>query len=163
MTPLFLGIYINHLIFQPLKQSSNEDALIFVANDWFYGLLLEKFITIAVLLANEDNQLREQFLNLNNNGRPNLKLLCQIIFEIGHYFVLAWAIPYVFAYLLVPRIPGIENFVLVENFQKNIYPIFFIVTIMILVGRAQIQWFIRMINRLKERRYMVRNRLINRE
>ena len=164
--PTIIGMFVNHLIINPLKSDANQngqDLLVFVFFDWVVGLIIEKVLIIMILLAPEENEMRNQAMNVYINNEPNFFNLLKMCLKILHWAVLLYVVPY----FLVGY--GL-NFVFKNSYDDRekmrilaiTYPTLLIVGLGGLVAKWQLQWIQSILDKLKQDSYMVTNRLINR-
>jgi len=158
--PCAVGIYTSHVIIEPFRTTGREDTLVFITNDWLLGLLMQKVIIVGAILAPQEWILRNWFLELYNDGRPNLIKMFEATIQIINFLFASWAIPYVFGQMIFPLMFSEGEFL--RKLQTTLAPTSLALIGGFMIAKLHLRWFATMILRLKEERYRVGNRLINR-
>lgn len=158
--PLILGSILCFVIVTPLRQDGNVDTLMYITNDWIFGVLVQKIACGICLVVPEEWGWRDVLQPIYVNGQPQLLILVKVCFKIIHNLILIWAIPHLIAFGVYPLL--ISDKVTLGNLQTTIYPTLLSLLLGLDFAKWQCTAFQSLCAKFKQNKYLIGNKLVNR-
>lgn len=158
---LLFGLLFDLVFLTPLRVPMHQTPITYVLVDWAFGAVHVK-IAVAFTLLGPNWWLRDALENIYNQGARNFQLknfLWVVVWPVASTLIIMLTIPYIIAFGLVPLIPVDES--LVSRFQRRVYPAFFFGALGMFILHLQYLQFCRLIESIKNSKYLVGQRLVN--
>merc|ERR1712227_517513 len=158
---LLFGLLFDLVFLTPLRVPLHQTPITYVLVDWAFGAVHVK-IAVAFTLLGPNWWLRDALENIYNQGARNFQLknfLWVVVWPVASTLIIMLTIPYIIAFGLVPLIPVDES--LVSRFQRRVYPAFFFGALGMFILHLQYLQFCRLIESIKNSKYLVGQRLVN--
>jgi hypothetical protein len=158
--PIILGVFTTTVVVSPLKNDKNEDAIVYLTNDWIFGFLLQKIFVGICLVAPAEWGWREVVGGLHRNGDVDLKYTLRLCLRAVNLMAVVWAAPYLLAYGVLPLAFSGD---LLVNIQHAIYPSILAMIGGVFIAKWNFSCFQALCDGIKQKRYLLGNQLINNE
>ncbi|XP_067642851.1 E3 ubiquitin-protein ligase MARCHF6 [Eurosta solidaginis] len=161
--PLLFGLLLELVVVIPLRVPFYQTPIHFLWQDWALGVLYTK-IAIALTLMGPDWHLKRALERAYRDGLRDIDLkflIRELATPVITCFGLALAIPYVFAHSILPIF--FKNSVTRLEISRVVYPVFFIIVVVIAYVYFEIKQFKKLYVAIKVDKYLVGQRLVNYE
>jgi E3 ubiquitin-protein ligase MARCH6 len=161
LIPLLFGLLLELVVLTPVRVPLHQSPVYFLWQDWALGAMYTK-ITVALTFMGPEWWLKEAIEQLYQDGIRNLnlgrvvqKLVVPCVTTLG----LSLSLPYLLSHGLAPALiaPG-PVLVLV---QRRIYPALLLSTALVVFFTVQARQFRKLVEHIKNDRYLVGRRLVN--
>uniref|UniRef100_W8AV76 E3 ubiquitin-protein ligase MARCHF6 n=2 Tax=Ceratitis capitata TaxID=7213 RepID=W8AV76_CERCA len=161
--PLLFGLLLELVVVIPLRVPFYQTPIHFLWQDWALGVLYTK-IAIALTLMGPDWHLKRALERAYGDGLRDIDLkflIRELATPVITCFGLALAIPYVIAHSILPLF--FKNSVTRLEISRIVYPVFFIIVVVIAYIYFEIKQFKKLYVAIKVDKYLVGQRLVNYE
>merc|ERR1719318_1033112 len=161
LIPLLFGILLEMVVLTPVRVPLHQSPLYFVWQDWALGAMYTK-ITVALTFMGPDWWLKEAIEQLYQDGIRNLNLsrvIKNLVIPSVKALGLSLSIPYLMSHGLAPAI--ISSPSVLVALQRRIYPLLLLVTALAVFFTVQARQFKKLVEHIKNDRYLVGRRLVN--
>ncbi|XP_036337053.1 E3 ubiquitin-protein ligase MARCHF6, partial [Rhagoletis pomonella] len=161
--PLLFGLLLELVVVIPLRVPFYQTPIHFLWQDWALGVLYTK-IAIALTLMGPDWHLKRALDRAYRDGLRDIDLkflIRELATPVITCFGLALAIPYVIAHSILPIF--FKNSVTRLEISRVVYPVFFIIVVVIAYIYFEIKQFKKLYVAIKVDKYLVGQRLVNYE
>uniref|UniRef100_A0A0A1X2Q8 E3 ubiquitin-protein ligase MARCHF6 n=1 Tax=Zeugodacus cucurbitae TaxID=28588 RepID=A0A0A1X2Q8_ZEUCU len=161
--PLLFGLLLELVVVIPLRVPFFQTPIHFLWQDWALGVLYTK-IAIALTLMGPDWHLKRALERAYRDGLRDIDLkflIRELATPVITCFGLALAIPYVIAHSILPIF--FKNSVARLEISRIVYPVFFIIVVVIAYIYFEIKQFKKLYVAIKVDKYLVGQRLVNYE
>jgi len=158
---LLFGLLFDLVFLTPLRVPLHQTPITYVLVDWAFGAVHVK-IAVAFTLLGPNWWLRDALENIYNQGARNFQLksfLWLVVWPVVSTLIIMLTIPYIISNGLVPLLPVDESLML--RFQRRVYPMFFFGALGMFILHLQYQQLCRLIESIKNSKYLVGQRLVN--
>jgi len=158
---LLFGLLFDLVFLTPLRVPLHQTPITYVLVDWAFGAVHVK-IAVAFTLLGPNWWLRDALETIYNQGARNFQLrnfMWVVVWPVASTLIIMLTIPYIVAFGLVPLIPVEEYLIL--RFQRRVYPAFFFGALGMFILHIQYIQFCRLIESIKNSKYLVGQRLVN--
>lgn len=158
---LLFGLLFDLVFLTPLRVPLHQSPITYVLVDWAFGAVHVK-IAVAFTLLGPNWWLRDALETIYNQGARNFQLrnfMWVVVWPCASTLIIMLTIPYIVAFGLVPLIPVEETLIL--RFQRRVYPAFFFGALGMFILHIQYIQFCRLIESIKNSKYLVGQRLVN--
>merc|ERR1719341_1248604 len=161
LVPLLFGLLLELVVLTPVREPLHQSPLYFVWQDWALGAMYTK-ITVALTFMGPDWWLKEAIEQLYQDGIRNLNLtrvIKNLVIPSVKALGLSLSIPYLMSHGLAPAI--ISSPSVLVALQRRIYPLLLLVTALAVFFTVQARQFKKLVEHIKNDRYLVGRRLVN--
>lgn len=161
LIPLLFGILLEVVVLTPVRVPLHQSPLYFVWQDWALGAMYTK-ITVALTFMGPDWWLKEAIEQLYQDGIRNLNLgrvIKNLVIPSVKALGLSLSIPFLMSHGLAPAI--ISSPSVLVALQRRIYPLLLLVTALAVFFTVQARQFKKLVEHIKNDRYLVGRRLVN--
>jgi len=158
---LLFGLLFDLVFLTPLRVPLHQTPITYVLVDWAFGAVHVK-IAVAFTLLGPNWWLREALENIYNQGARNFQLknfIWTVVWPVVSTLTIMLTIPYIISNGVVPLLP-FDDF-LILRFQRRVYPLFFFGALGMFLLHVQYQQLCRLIESIKNSKYLVGQRLVN--
>ncbi|CAD6208616.1 GSCOCG00010596001-RA-CDS [Cotesia congregata] len=161
--PLLFGLLLELVVVVPLRVPLEQNPILFIWQDWALGVLYTKIAT-AVIMMGPEWRLRTAIEKAYNDGVREMDLkfiIKEIAAPVICVFGLALAVPYAFAYGIVPLfVTNLQTQILIARCLYSV--LLWIIFVCVLIV-FHIRQFKKLYERIKNDKYLVGQRLVNYE
>ncbi|XP_034940131.1 E3 ubiquitin-protein ligase MARCHF6 [Chelonus insularis] len=161
--PLLFGLLLELVVVVPLRVPLEQNPILFIWQDWALGVLYTKIAT-AVTMMGPEWRLRNAIEKAYNDGVREMDLkfiVTELAAPVICVFGLALAVPYAFAYGIVPLfVTNLQTQILIARCLYSV--LLWIIFVCVLIV-FHIRQFKKLYERIKNDKYLVGQRLVNYE
>merc|ERR1719184_406604 len=161
LIPLLFGLLLEVVVLTPVRVPLHQSPLYFIWQDWALGAMYTK-ITVALTFMGPDWWLKESIEQLYQDGIRNLNLsrvVTNLVIPSVKTLGLSLSIPYLLSHGIAPAI--ISSPTVLIALQRRIYPLLLLVTALAVFFTVQARQFKKLVEHIKNDRYLVGRRLVN--
>jgi len=161
LIPLIFGLLLEVVVLTPVRVPLHQSPLYFIWQDWALGAMYTK-ITVALTFMGPDWWLKEAIEQLYQDGIRNLNLgrvVKNLVIPSVKALGLSLSIPFLLSHGLAPSIISSPSVLIA--LQRRIYPLLLLVTALAVFFTVQARQFKKLVEHIKNDRYLVGRRLVN--
>jgi len=161
LLPLLFGLLLELVVLTPVRVPLHQSPIYFLWQDWALGAMYTK-ITVALTFMGPDWWLKEAIEQLYQDGIRNLNLsrvIINLVIPCVNFLGLALSIPYILSHGLAPLIVSSPTALVL--IQRRIYPALLFSVSIAVFFTVQARQFKKLIEHIKNDRYLVGRRLVN--
>merc|ERR1719422_2804617 len=161
LIPLMFGLLLEVVALMPARVPLNQSPVFFLWQDWALGAMYTK-ITVALTFMGPDWWLKHAIEQLYQDGIRNLNLtrmVRNLVVPSVKPLGLSLSLPYILSHGIAPHI--ISSPTILVTFQRRIYPLLLLLTGMVAFFTVQARQFKKVLEHIKNDRYLVGRRLVN--
>jgi len=161
LIPLLFGLLLEMVVLTPVRVPLHQSPIYFLSQDWALGAMYTK-ITVALTFMGPNWWLKEAIEQLYQDGLRNLNLgrvVSNIVVPCVTGLGLALALPYLVAWGLAPLV--ISSPALLIVCRRRVYPALLAITAITAFLTMQARQFKKLVEHIKNDRYLVGRRLVN--
>lgn len=161
LIPLLFGLLLELVVLTPVRVPLHQSPIYFVWQDWALGAMYTK-ITVALTFMGPDWWLKEAIEQLYQDGIRNLNLgrvIKNLVIPCVSTLGLSLSLPYLISHGLTPLLINSSNSLIIV--QRRIYPALLFSTALIVFFTVQARQFKKLVEHIKNDRYLVGRRLVN--
>jgi len=155
------GILLEMVVLTPVRVPLNQSPVYFLWQDWALGAMYTK-ITVALTFMGPDWWLKIAIEQLYQDGIRNInlhRLIPNLVLPCVTRLGLALSLPYIASHGLAPLI--VSDFDILVLIQRRIYPFLLLTVLFVSLLLLQIKQFVKLVEHIKNDRYLVGRRLVN--
>merc|ERR1712062_952589 len=161
LIPLMFGLLLEVVALMPVRVPLNQTPIFFLWQDWALGAMYTK-ITVALTFMGPDWWLKTAIEQLYQDGIRNLNLgrvIKNLVIPSVKTLGISLSVPYLISHGLAPAL--ITSSPLLISLQRRIYPLLLLLTGMLAFFTVQARQFKKLLEHIKNDRYLVGRRLVN--
>jgi len=161
LIPFMFGFLLELVVLTPVRVPLHQSPVYFLWQDWALGAMYTK-ITVALTFMGPDWWLKHAIEQLYQDGIRNLNLtrvIKNLVIPSVKTLGLSLSLPYLISHGLAPHL--ITSPSLLVTLQRRIYPLVLLVTALAAFFTVQARQFKKLLEHIKNDRYLVGRRLVN--
>lgn len=161
LIPLLFGLLLELVVLTPVRVPLHQSPIYFLWQDWALGAMYTK-ITVALTFMGPDWWLKEAIEQLYQDGIRNLNLgrvVRNLVIPCVSTLGLSLSIPYLLSHGLAPLLIATDPTLIIV--QRRIYPALLFSTALVAFFTVQARQFKKLVEHIKNDRYLVGKRLVN--
>jgi len=161
LIPLLFGLLLELVVLTPVRVPLHQSPIYFLWQDWALGAMYTK-ITVALTFMGPDWWLKEAIEQLYQDGIRNLNLsrvVRNLVIPCVSTLGLSLSLPYLVSHGLAPLLITSDPTLIIV--QRRIYPALLFSTAMVVFFTVQARQFKKLVEHIKNDRYLVGRRLVN--